>query len=215
MNTHTSVVLGAPISKDDLSLSGLNPRIVDQGYDEYSDIYDQELTNVLEEFITSNGEGRLSWPVVSASKLTAAWISFGKYHHVRNERALDDIANSIVHNIARLDVCTLLLGHTPRDPRVAVEELLGGELTGEDYEKLSAFLCNQEGAWLLSDYAFNSLHPLVIKILKAETAEDKLYMIDRVLNVVHQRSDLAQHFIEGGTSTLCKIANYGTDERSQ
>ena len=48
-----------------------------------------------------------------------------------------------------------------------------------------------------------------ISSLIVPNAEEKLFYVDRALNVIHQRNDLAEFFVEGGTSTLVAIANQG------
>jgi hypothetical protein len=55
----------------------------------------------------------------------------------------------------------------------------------------------------------NPLKNIYVQIFNATTPEEKIYAIDKALNVVHQRNDLAAMFIEGGTSTLLKIASQG------
>ncbi len=61
----------------------------------------------------------------------------------------------------------------------------------------------------MSDSAFRWLHPLYDQLCQARTAEQKLLTLDKIFNVVHQRSDLAGVFVQGGAATLSKIANQG------
>ena len=44
------------------------------------------------------------------------------------------------------------------------------------------------------------------QLRKAKTPEEKIVIIDQILNVAHQRSDLASWFIEGGSYSLSKLS---------
>ena len=44
----------------------------------------------------------------------------------------------------------------------------------------------------------DKLFALASKLLRQNEYDQKLYIIDRILNIVHQRSDLASWFVEGG-----------------
>ena len=47
------------------------------------------------------------------------------------------------------------------------------------------------------------------KFLIVRRDQERLQIVDRMLNVVHQRGDLAAMFIQGGTATLNKIMSQG------
>ena len=51
------------------------------------------------------------------------------------------------------------------------------------------------------------LQTLMFQLLESETYPEKLLIVDQMLNITHQRSDLAGMFVEGGTSTLNKLAS--------
>ena len=46
-----------------------------------------------------------------------------------------------------------------------------------------------------------------LKLLRAKGPEEKLLLIDRMLNVVHQRSDIAEWFVEGGSRALAQLSS--------
>jgi len=58
----------------------------------------------------------------------------------------------------------------------------------------------------ISDYGLEPLMKLLAELLRATTPEEKLLIIDRMLNVVHQRSDIAEWFVEGGSSSLSQLS---------
>ena len=65
-------------------------------------------------------------------------------------------------------------------------------------EKLGGFI---------SDYGLDPLLKLQSELLRSTTPEEKLLIIDRMLNVVHQRSDIAEWFVEGGSKALSQLSS--------
>ena len=64
------------------------------------------------------------------------------------------------------------------------------------------------GQAYISDYGMQPLLTLVGELRRETKPEDKLLTIDKMLNVVHPRSDMASWFIEGGSSSLSKLSGY-------
>lgn len=62
-------------------------------------------------------------------------------------------------------------------------------------------------AW--SDYGLQPLETIILEYSEDLEPEKVLVLINRALDVTHQRGDLASAFIEGGWNTLSKISNYG------
>lgn len=62
----------------------------------------------------------------------------------------------------------------------------------------------------LSDFGLKPLEELLVQLLSATTPEEKLLIIDRMLNVVHQRSDIAEWFVEGGKRSLALLSGSPT-----
>lgn len=123
---------------------------------------------------------------------------------VRDTRGLEMIEEIIQDNILKLYVNTELVGHTPYDPEEDFQEY---NYTEQDVEDFSDYIDK------FSDYAFSDfggsrlgLITLLIQLRKAKTPEEKVVIIDQILNVVHQRSDLAAWFIEGGSRALSQLS---------
>ena len=70
----------------------------------------------------------------------------------------------------------------------------------------------KSGHGYMSDYGLKPLETLVIRLYDTDEPKDKLVLIDKVLNVVHQRSDIAAWFIEGGQSSLNQLSGYDDAE---
>lgn len=63
-------------------------------------------------------------------------------------------------------------------------------------------MVDENGQWILSDYGLDKLTKLAFDLLGETSSENKLLLLDRVLNVIHQRSDLSSYFIKGGKQVL-------------
>jgi hypothetical protein len=127
-----------------------------------------------------------------------------KFGTVRDESGVDEIVNDIVDKIITLDANTMLLGHTRENP----EDVLDGleiEHNPEMIERLGDYLTDESGAWRISDYGLDKLKKIAFDLLVEDSYEKKILLLDQVLNVVHQRSDLAKWFIQGGRSALDQL----------
>lgn len=94
-----------------------------------------------------------------------------------------------------------------------------GERKSYDFEAVYNFLDEKydmddtlplfsNGQWLLSDFGLKPLWKLGQDLLNDKTPEEMIVTINKILDVSHQRSDLAEIFIEGGSSTLSAIHDY-------
>lgn len=63
------------------------------------------------------------------------------------------------------------------------------------------------GHHVFSDYATKPLLKLGLELEQKNTPEEIIVVINKILDVVHRRSDIAEIFIEGGSKTLNYISN--------
>ena len=63
------------------------------------------------------------------------------------------------------------------------------------------------GQWVLSDFGLKPLWKLGEILVNEHDPNKILVLINRVLDVTHQRSDLAELFIQGGSKSLSYISN--------
>lgn len=66
-----------------------------------------------------------------------------------------------------------------------------------------------DGSGAYSDYGISPLEELISQYTEDSTPEETIVLINKILDVTHQRGDLASAFIEGGQSTLTQISNKG------
>ena len=99
-----------------------------------------------------------------------------------------------------------------------LEELPDNELRDKLFEELvSRFMDSyaedpKTGHAYISDYGLKPLMTLAFELRKQTKPEEKLVTIDKMLNVVHQRSDIAAWFVEGGSHALSQLSGYGDTE---
>ena len=74
------------------------------------------------------------------------------------------------------------------------------------------YIIDSEGTMLVSDYGTQPLAKLALELNRENNYEKKLVIIDKMLNITHQRSDLASWFISGGSAALSDISGYYSDE---
>lgn len=60
--------------------------------------------------------------------------------------------------------------------------------------------------WRISDYGLKPLHKFLVQLRKEFDPSKKLPILDKMLNVVHQRSDIAAWFVEGGSAALSDLS---------
>jgi GNAT superfamily N-acetyltransferase len=185
-------------------------------YDIHQNHFDDEMTvamDVLDEYKRHKNDPnyRMEWEVVPAARLIKIWNDYMKTGFVRDEKGIDMIAGIILTNIAKLNVNTILCGHDSQDPVKYAEEILDEELPEGYFDNDNAFFEDESGSWLISDYALKPLSQYELQLRQAKTSEQKLQIIDRILNIIHQRSDLAGWFVQGGRATLNRLAGTGDD----
>lgn len=149
---------------------------------------------------------RQEWELVSKARLRRIWSDYVRQGFTRDERGVDAIADVVLLNISKIEANTVLCGHTGEDSLAFAEEVLERDLPADYLERDSSFFEDERGSWRISDYAVRPLAELAIGLRAATRSEDRLQWIDRILNVVHQRSDLAAWFVEGGRRTLCQLS---------
>ena len=94
--------------------------------------------------------------------------------------------------------------------REEMREKLKGILVDHFYDNYSI---DSKGIDIMSDYGTGPLVRLAFELAKENDSNKQVVIIDKMLNIVHQRSDLASWFVEGGSAALSDISGYYSDER--
>ncbi len=162
---------------------------------------------MLETMINEYNSGRwpdaAPWRVVPAERLKRIWQDSAQLGFVRDERGLMSIRDRFVENYLRLGVNTAISGHAT----YTYQEVLDDYFEGDEIEKFVNWAIQCDTGWRLSDIAIERLFPLCAAATEATDPADILVICDLIMNVAHQRSDLASWFVAGGTRTLSELAD--------
>lgn len=161
--------------------------------------------------------GRQSWTVVPKSLLIRVWEGRATLGFVRDEAEVDEIVSQLITNTAKLQVNTTLLGHTAEDPYEFMYWLaaIPEDMNKEKFDSLLGFctkrdfgnfILDDRGQWRISDQIQRTVNQ-AIKLVASGTADEKIVAADKLLNMVHQRGDLAASFVEGGSFTLSELSS--------
>jgi hypothetical protein len=160
------------------------------------------LDDMVDEFLSGRYR-RQPWRLVPAARLQRIWRDYSTTGIVRNVKGLEAIVALFINNIVRLSINTDIAGHSTSDPADMLEPR---GIDGDDIDKFVDWAVDIGTGWRISDYGFPRLSRLAALMHEADSPEDMLIYADMVLNTVHQRSNLASWFVQGGIQTLSDLS---------
>lgn len=172
------------------------------------DLAEEFVNTLLNEYQKFRSTGiHQSWYVIQDEMLIKEW-NYNAQTGLVHDKIIDKIQNIIIVNYTKLYINTALMGHTRESPYEFRYRYIEGEDIEEDYLEYYGDYCETvDGDWRISDSGLDKMYNLCIRLLVEKDYSTKLYLIDTILNIVHQRSDLSSWFVEGGSETLSRIAN--------
>lgn len=178
--------------------------INEAAWESYYSMRDEAITKSL--YDIKDGIKTQPWKVVSQDCAQRVWDSFANLGFIRDEKGLEKIREVVLGNIVKLDANTVLCRH---DEFMPMDAVVDAGLSYEELEGTSYFNCDDcngsDFSWRISDYAVRPLRGQAISLMKTTTPEHTLEVLDMILSITHQRSDLASWFIEGGRSGLDRL----------
>jgi hypothetical protein len=190
------------------STSSSNKNIkVAMNIDDVFALYKDATNDILNEFFSRGRKkgSKMSWSVIPFARLRKIWEDYMRDGVVHDTVGVDEIANQMLKILARLTATNELSGHSNIDPEEIIEEH-GYKLTKRNKNDFYwNFLETQYGT-PVSDYGLPKLWSLARNLMSASSYEETVLYIDQMLNVVHQRGDLAALFIEGGSTSLSQLS---------
>jgi hypothetical protein len=171
------------------------------------ELLDEMKEDILYGFLNDkkNGIKHQPWTLIPFNRLKKIWEDYMTLGHIRDTRGLEMVEDIVTKNILKLYVNTELVGHTSANPDYDFDE---HGYTEQDKEDFFDYVDDN-----FSDYAFNDFHgsrlgltTLLAQLRRVKTPEEKVVIIDQILNVIHQRSDLAGRFVEGGSHALSQLS---------
>lgn len=191
-------------------------------YWEYMEKYD--VYYVLNEFF-NNPQGKQDWGVLINPNMYAKALKelsrFGKLtNSTFPSKYVYQWMGIIMKNTAILEANTELAGHSMNFPGYEVAEFaerIDGIQIGTNYEEGSEWLYEKglydwmqmpDGSDAWSDYGIEPLWKIFEEYNEDLPLEKVLILVNRALDVYHQRGDMASIFIQGGSKALSKIAEH-------
>ena len=197
--------------------------------EQYDDFYDSPIgkayenvygSTILWEFLDDkkNGIPHKQWDLIPAEQyqnLLNRYMQWGDNARIPNG-LMDEWIQLIANNLVTLEYMTAFAGHASYFPQDDFEDVFGEEYQGQyNYEDLSEFLENigyydwailPDGSDAISDFGIQPIGKILEELSPTSTPEEKLLIINRCLDVIHCRGDLASTFIQGGRSTCSRIS---------
>ena len=159
-------------------------------------------------------DSMMSWSVIPFATVKKIWEDYAEFGFVRDEIGINNIANQMLKNLARLQASTDLSGHSQFSTEDFCEENGYKPIDGNNFDFYNNFLETPYGT-PISDFGLKPLWNLADELIYAKNAEDKLIAIDKMFNIVHQRGDLAALFVEGGSTALSQLSSKEDFERKR
>jgi len=156
----------------------------------------------------------MSWDVIPFARLKKIWQNYSRQGVVRDASGMNLIIEKMLNNLAKLQAATDLSGHSEMAPEKIAEECEIKAPDDKDDDFYWDFLETPYGT-PVSDYGLDPLWKLALQLIQVASPEEQLLLVDRMLNVVHQRGDLAGLFIEGGSQSLSQLSQINPDVEEQ
>lgn len=196
---------------------------INESWTDDSDLYDiyedYQPYNILEKFEYNKNEN-IWFPLIKPTEYKQALTEFMKMGEIVRfpENKIKKWIEIIFKNTMILDSMTALARHTQWFPyeecRNAYPEL--ENVSEDDFSIFSEFLDKKgfydwcklpDGSDAWSDYGISPLLKILDEYQPNMSASQMLVLVNRCLDVWHQRGDLASAFIEGGSQSLTQISN--------
>jgi len=194
-------------------------------FEEYDDTFREILTKMI------NGDKtKIILKKIKPSMYQQALNEFMRYGKIMRypTKYIDAWKDIVIRNTIFLEVNTMFYGHTNYfDVDMFNDEVLNTDETGEsvrDWSQAWEYMEEKgydvvldefmpkfsNGHDLISDFGLQPLQNVVRSLFETQDPNQILVLINKALDISHQRSDLSEIFIEGGESSLNRIS--GLDE---
>jgi len=185
----------------------------DQAVHAYYEVYDELIYEMYQDWM--GGVTKQKWNISPFHEIRRLWVEYARYGFVRSEKLMEKVIDRFIETTARLQLNTELCGHSPLKPLHIFEVHVPDEGdwpegTEESLEAWTDKYCwsQENGQWLISDYGLPTLNEILLEMMVADTYEEKLGCMDRMLQVTHPRFDLAMLYIQGGSKSLTKLFEF-------
>lgn len=198
-------------------------------FDDYYSDYDELFREILG-LMMSKSNQKIRLRKINPNMYQKALNEFMQYGKLMRFPAkyVEQWKNIVIQNFMYLDVITMFFGHTSWFETDAFNDtVLNTDETGKsvsDWSEAMEYIEEMgyddvldnilpqfsNGHDLISDYGLEPLRKIIGELYVTDDPNQILVLINKALDVSHQRSDLSELFIEGGEASLDRIS--GTNE---
>lgn len=194
--------------------------LIEQVTNEY-DYYELMDNAVYEVFRAIRSKIKVEFIKINPAQFKKALDEYMEYKDVSRfpTNIILDWKDDVLYDVAMLRALTSIHGHTQHFPFDEFYDEFDFPDKKRDYDfgKAYQFLEKRNiddyvpffsnGQPVLSDYGLDPIERIVRELISQQKPGDILISINRILDVMHQRSDLSELFIEGGGGSLDFISH--------
>lgn len=191
---------------------------------DYDDEYGETFREILQKMVTGD-KTKIVLKKIKPQMYQQALNEFIKYGKLMRfpTKYVYDWKDLVIRNTVILDVITMFYGHTSyfdtdtfndmvfyndEDNYVSDWSQAFEYIEEKGYDNiLDEFMPTfSNGHDLISDYGLKPLAKICAELMETQNPNEIIVLINKALDVSHQRSDLSELFIEGGESSLDRIS---------
>jgi len=192
-------------------------RLYEEKIENLFNLTDEQKRDILGDFYDKKRKKNtmMKWTVIPKARLIKIWNDYSRNGVVHDYKGMQEIADKMIELLARLRASNDLSGHS-QGGWSDIEDITGYKIpTSKDRSNDFnwSYLETPYGT-PISDYGLPKLEEFASNLMRSQTPEQQLFWVDAMLNVVHQRGDLAALFIEGGKETLNQLKGKGIAAKS-
>ena len=206
----------------------VDPQNFGDDVEAYTEAVKKDLQKLYE--LSQSGQFRMEWELIDPEQYKNALTSFIRDGDMFrfSPSIIRGWLELVLKNVMLLEETTSLSGHEQHCDIYGVRDFYFddsendyGELfIPDDFEKFYDFLYNRgfdfwcklpDGTDAISDYGIRPILKILSSLPDEPTPSESIVALNRCLDVVHQRGDLASAFIKGGSNSLAQISNESTE----
>lgn len=186
------------------------------------DLTELLIQNIYDIFRQIKDKEKITFSLIDPYQYKRAMEEYMKYGQFIRfpENKILDWKELVLNNIAMLEALTQIHGHRGVFPFDEFYDVFDDIERPEkkDFHEVYDILYNEydideyvpqfsNGQPVLSDFGIKPLYKLAKELIRQTKPEDIIITINKIMNVVHQRSDLSELFIRGGEESHSMISN--------
>jgi hypothetical protein len=197
-------------------------KLIQEQIESEDDLTELLIQNIYDIFRQIKDKEKITFSLIDPYQYKRAMEEYMKYGQFIRfpENKILDWKELVLNNIAMLEALTRIHGHRGVFPFDEFYDVFDDIERPEkkDFHGVYDILYNEydideyvpqfsNGQPVLSDFGIKPLYKLAKELIRQTKPEDIIITINKIMNVVHQRSDLSELFIRGGEESHSMISN--------